>query len=116
VPGTGTLTLAGTIVGYPTGQRVVNLLWPLPASIDESLQLFLNVGDNPVVVPGGASIVVIEFPSSNAAQVILKGTPGDTGIALHRTLPHVQSLDVTVGGFVLTAMAPLTGPVQLTFF
>ena len=116
MPGTGTLTLSGEIAGYSTGTREVTVLWPLPAAIDDATGVSLAIGDNQILVPGGASIVIIEPPEGNGQIISLKGQVGDVGINIHKTLPHLQSLDPTTTGFYLSITSVLPGPVQLTFF
>lgn len=116
MPGSGTLTLSGTIVGYPTGQRTVNVQWPLPAAVDESTSSNLSIGDNQFGIPGGASIVIIEPPDGNVVPIVLKGASGDLGLVLHPTLAHVQSINVAMGSFILNISQVLVGPVQITFF
>ena len=113
--GSGTITLSGTIVGLPNGQRVVSQSYPIDAAIDESLQLTLAVGDNEIAVPGGASAVMIDLPVSNTVLVTLSPALGIAGVALHKTLPAWLPIDSSQTVLVLNAASALAGPVQVMF-
>lgn len=114
--GAGTLTLSGTITGFPTGSRTVSVLFPLPAAIDVSLSVNLSTGDNQIPVPSGASMVIIEFPSGTSSQILLKSQPADAGVSLNPFLPTVYSIGSPQTSFYLNITQTLGGAVQLTFF
>ena len=114
--GSGTLTLTGTITGFSSGSRTVNVPWVFPAAVESTYSYFLGVGTTQISVPGGSSMVMIEPPESNPVPIFLAASPTDIGIALHRTLPHWQSLDGSVSILYLTITILLPGPVQITFY
>lgn len=115
MPGSGQLSLTGTLVGFSVGQRAVNVPWAFASALDDTGPMTLNPGDNLIIVPGAAQMMLIEPPSSNAVAMTLKGSLTDTGITLHRTFSHWQSLDATVNILYLNVAQTVT-PVQVSFF
>lgn len=115
MPGSGTLTLTGIIVGFPAGQRTVSIPWVLGAAIDSSNPISLGVGITTISVPSGASMMLVEPPSGNTIPILLLGSLTDTGITLHKTFPHWQSLDSSVTN-VYFRVGTIVNGVQITFY
>lgn len=73
----------------------------------------LNSGNNTITVPtGGAAVPVgvwVIPPTGNAVAMTVKGVTGDTGILIHLTNAHYQSLASGVATFVLNAASSITG-------
>lgn len=116
MPGTGTLTLSGTLSGFPSGQRTISVSLPITSAIDVSYEPVLAIGNNTITVPAGANGVIIDPPSANTIVVTLRGTGTDTGVTLHRTLATAWLFDSSQVTFVLNTPSLLSGPMQLTFF
>lgn len=114
--GTGTLTFSGQITGFPTGTTTFNSVISLTNAVDYVLTLQLTSGYNSVTVPSGATGVVIQPPFGNTVQLTLKGATGDTGIPMHKTNMHVQSLDSTATVVGITAATGTTGLTEFKFF
>jgi len=58
----------------------------------------LTVGANTITIPTGGSQVTgatIVPPTGNTSTLTVKGTTGDTGIAIHKTDPTSLALDTT---------------------
>lgn len=58
----------------------------------------LSVGANTITIPTGGSQVqaaTIIPPTGNTSTLTVKGTTGDTGIAIHKTDPTSLALDTT---------------------
>lgn len=114
--GAGTLTFSGTLVGLPTGQNVINVVYSIQSAIDVAYEPLLTVGDNTFQIPFGCNGVLIEMPPGNSFIVTLKGAPFEVGIAIHRTFGTPFFFDNSQTSFVLTTQNILAGPVQLKFF
>lgn len=114
--GSGTLTFSGTIVGYPSGDRVINVSFPIVSSVDDAMPITLTVGDNVINIPGGANGVIIDPPPGNSVIVLLQGEPGDLGIGLHQNFPTIWMIPASQVSFNLNAPSAPPGAHQLTYF
>lgn len=91
---TATVTISGTKTGMDTGSTAI-----APATITNAasvanitVQSFAVATFAAVTVPTGAVGVIIKPPAANLGTITLKGITGDTGVSLHATNAHVQSL------------------------
>lgn len=116
MPGTGILTFSGTLTGYPTGSRVINISFPIVSSVDDSMSFPLQVGDNLVAIPEGANGVVIDPPAGNSVIITLSGQPGSVGIGLHPTFPLIWFIPAAQSTFTLNVPSLPPGNHQITFF
>ncbi len=116
MPGTGTLTLSGTLVGLPSGQRTITVSIPLLAAIDVSMSISLTSGDNTIAIPANTTGVIIEPPPGNTVLLKMKGAAGDLGVNLHKTQMSNPNFDVSQSTIILNAASALLGPVELTFY
>lgn len=113
---TGTISVAGTLVGGPIGQRVINTVNTVTNGIDGAITQTLAIAANTITVPTGATLVIIAVTGTTTGTMTLKGVAGDTGIALDVTgKPTLLSWPVAApANFVLT-VAVATVPVQIQF-
>lgn len=116
VVGSGTLSFSGTIVGYPTGDRVISISFPIVSSVDDAMPITLQVGDNVITLPPGANGVIIDPPSGNSVIVQLQGEPGDLGVGLHPVFPTIWMIPATAVSFNLNTPSAPPGAHQLTYF
>lgn len=114
--GSGSLSFAGTLVGFPSGQRTILVTYPIPSALDDAFPVTLGLGNTQVNVPANANGVIIEPPPGNAIVISIKSSSGDTGLAIHRTLGLIYFMDISQTSFFLSVPTALPGPVQLTFF
>lgn len=115
MPGSGVLTLSGTIVGLPTGQATINIQYVLPAAIEAAYEIQLAMGDNVFTIPSGATVAIIQPPPGNVIAITIKSAGDPTGLALHPLLPLIYPLGAQAA-FTLTTPSVPTGPHQVTFF
>ncbi len=79
------------------------------ASPGQVTQQVLASGVNSISVPVGAVAMTIIPPAANTVAIVLKGTAGDTGIALHLTDPtSIAILRASTPTVVLTATGAVT--------
>jgi len=82
--------------------------WTFPAAIG---QIQPNVtwisGDNTLVVPPTANVIILSPPTTNAMVLKLKGAAGDTGITLQPDLPTI--LAWTSGPVIINASGTVNG-------
>ncbi len=103
----GTLTYSGTLIGFPSGQRTINMSFMITSAVDDAMSLTLAVGDNVIVVPSNANGVIIEPPAGNSVIVSLSGAGASIdAVGLHPTLPLIWHFPVTLVSFVLNCPSP----------
>lgn len=110
----GTLIMQGS---FPTatGTQQINLSQLVLAPVGEQLVLQLASGPNPITVPNGSTLCIIQFPAANAQAVTLKGASGDTGIALNKNGLNILTLDSSVSQFVINAAAAINFNTSIIF-
>lgn len=112
---TGTISVSGTLVGGPIGQRVINTVNTVTAGIDGSITQTLAIASTTIAVPTGATLAIIAVTGTTTGTMILKGVAGDTGVVLDTTgKPTLLSWTTAPANFVLT-VAVATVPVQIQF-
>lgn len=116
MPASGRLTFSGEIENFPSGSRTFESTIELTNSVDQSSSVLLTSGYNQISVPTGASGCIIQPPFNNVVPITLKGATGDTGILLHPTNPHIQSLGVGALVLGITAASSLSGTTEFNFF
>lgn len=111
----GVLNLSGSVGNLPTGTKSI-IVPPITTAnaVGQITDLQLNIGDNPINVPTGATAAVINLPATNVQIVKLKGAGGDTGITVNKGIWFVLSLDPSQSSFILNAAAPVPG-VEISF-
>ena len=113
---TGSINLAAAVSGGPDGARTFGpLAITANAAVTAETSVTLTAGSVTVVVPAGATAVVLFPPNSinpvpNPAfggSLSLRGVAGDTGIALSPKWPTVIPFDPVnpLTSFVLTSTA-----------
>lgn len=116
MPGSGILTLSGTIVGLPTGQATINIQYVLPAAIESAYEITLGAGDNTFIIPQGTTLVIVQPPPGNTVAVSIKGLGDPLGLALHPLMPLIYPIGAGQATITLTAVSVPPGPHQITFF
>ncbi len=110
-----TVNITGTKTGMDTGSTAIApAVISNPTSVASvTVQSFTAATFAAVTVPSGAVGVIIKPPAANVGTITLTGVTGDTGVPLHKTNAHVQSLD-TGSGFGLLCSANTT--IELHWF
>lgn len=106
---TGTVTIAATVSGLPTGSKAFSFAYgPLTGAVAEILDQALSSGNNTITVPTGATWLFIQPPSSNTVQMYLKTTPADVGLQLDLTRMTPYPIPAGVTSLTINAAAPVT--------
>lgn len=87
---TGNITIAANITGGPDGSWSLNTTFTAPTAVQGETIVSLTAGSSTISVPSGATSAIIvppnaAFPQPNpswAGTLTLKGTSGDTGVAI----------------------------------
>lgn len=117
-----TISVNGSIVGMPTGSKVIGPLTISSSAPNGQVQeLVLASGANTVTIPTlpAPTGCVIQLPATNTNVVTLKGVTGDTGIAIGKTTVTVLNWDPLAlpASFVLNSAGAQTPLVtEITFF
>lgn len=109
------LTIGGSVTGLPTGAKTFSGTISSAAAVGQTTEVTLASGDNTITVPTGATAALIQPPSANAVALKLKGAAGDTGIAIHKTMPSILALDASQTDFILNAVAQTAGATEISF-
>lgn len=113
----GNVTVAGNVMGSPTGARSFGPLTITALSaVDQTSVLSLSSGNNTVTVPSGATAAVIVGPNGtiptpnplSSATLTVKGVGGDTGIVVSSKWPTLLTFDTTPATFVINASGSCT--------
>lgn len=105
----GNVTIALTVTGLPTGAKSSTFAYgPITGAVAEILDVALVTGANTVVVPTGATWMLIEPPAGNTVQLTLKGLSGDTGFALDLTRATLLPLPTGTASVLLNAASSVT--------
>lgn len=106
---TGTVTIAATVNGLPTGAKSFSLAYgPIVGAVAEILDVQLASGNNTVTVPAGATWMLIAPPSANTVQLKLLGTGTDSGFALDLTRATLLPLPTGTTSVILNAAGNVT--------
>lgn len=109
---TGTITVQGSSIDLPSGQKVFSATITTDAAIDHTLTTDLSSGANTITVPSTATAALICPPSANTETIVLKGVTGDTGVGISPSQATLITFsDTPPASFVLTAGAGITGVV-----
>ena len=106
---TGTVTIAATVSGLPTGAKSFSFAYgPIVGAVAEILDVALTTGNNTITVPTGATWMLIAPPSGNTVQITLKGASGDTGFGLDLTRATLLPLGAGTTSVILNAAGGVT--------
>lgn len=106
---TGTITIAATVSGLPTGAKSFSFAYgPIVGAVGEILDVPLATGNNTVTVPTGATWMLIAPPSGNTVQITLKGSSTDAGFALDLTRATLLPLPASTLSVILNASGTVT--------
>lgn len=98
------VTITGDGLGntyVPPGSPIENTAAPQGGPVKVSL----SAGNNTISVPTGAVGCVVSPPVTSTNGKTLKGVGGDTGFALHTSLPFVLSFGGALGAsFVINSV------------
>lgn len=96
MPVLATITVTGTKTGLETGSTAIApaVITNATSVANTTTQSFAAATFAAVTVPTGAVGVIIKPPAANLGTITMKGVTGDTGIPLHKTNAHMQSLEV----------------------
>lgn len=98
----GSWRIYGSVTGLPSGTRAVDATITAPTTaVDGAIsQTFTAATFAAITVPAGTTAILIIPPSTNVGAITLKGVTGDTGIALHKTLPTVLAVSTPTLGLL----------------
>lgn len=106
----GSWRIYGAVTGLASGTRAVDTSIAVGTGVDATTtQSFAAATFAAIVVPTGATAVLIIPPVANAGTITLKGVTGDTGVLLNKTKPTVLALDTTPTlGLLCSALTVIT--------
>lgn len=120
---TGNITIAANITGGADGSWSLNTTFTAPTAVQGETIVTLSIGSSTISVPSGATSAIIvppnaAFPQPNPSwggTLTLKGTSGDTGVAISNKYltPLVWDTGNVPANIVLTSTA--TGTLYVRF-
>ena len=120
---TGNVTLTAALTGAPSGSRTFNTTQTFTAAVDATMVVALLSGNNTILVPTGATCVIITGPNAVSPQpnpswsgtLALKGSAGDpTGVNISTSQATKIAWDTAPASFVVWAST--TGATIEIFF
>ncbi len=116
----GALVVQGVQFGIPSGEKDFGPYNIPMSSVDESLSIVAQAGDNIVGVPAGSNGCVIVPPAGGTETLLLKILANDAGVPLSGTQPTVWSWPAAAGPstFIINSSIALsnTEPIEVVFF
>lgn len=115
----GTLNITSTTVTGQSGTKIISVAITAANPVLSITEVAFASGTSVTVTsPIGATLAVIDPPSSNLIGLTLKGVSADTGIPLQTNQPAVITFATpsSANTFVLTSAAAVTtGNVEISF-
>lgn len=113
----GSLTIGGSSQGLLSGSKTIGpLTLEGNAIVGEILDVPLKAGDNTILVPEGATAVLVALPTANGVALKIRTNlnAGDAGLPISPVGYMVLTIAAGVTSLIVNAAAP-TAAIELSF-